>query len=108
VNTTDVATPLGAIASERPDAIALFERLGLDDSSGGSRTLEQACAQRGLDAVTVGVVNASRPPSDLTLQRSQTCATPGPSHWVDEEHLPVHMLTHPQISRRRGGRVSTA
>src|SRR5919112_1762420 len=50
------ATTLGDLVLDRPAAAALFERLGLDYCCGGRRTLEEACAQRGLDAKTVTVL----------------------------------------------------
>jgi regulator of cell morphogenesis and NO signaling len=56
VPATDRATTLGELVAEQPAAAELFERLGLDYCCGGRRTLEQACAQRGVDAATVAVL----------------------------------------------------
>jgi regulator of cell morphogenesis and NO signaling len=50
---TDTSVTLGELVRRRPATAALFERLGLDYCCGGRRTLEEACTQRGLDAVTV-------------------------------------------------------
>jgi regulator of cell morphogenesis and NO signaling len=55
----DPGATLGELVLAHPAAATLFERLGLDYCCGGRRTLEQACAQRGLDADTVGVLVAS-------------------------------------------------
>lgn len=44
---------LGDLALDFPDAVRLFELLGLDYCCGGRRSLDEACAQRGLDAATV-------------------------------------------------------
>jgi regulator of cell morphogenesis and NO signaling len=53
---TDHAPTLGELVLRRPRAAALFERLGLDYCCGGARTLEEACAARGLDPATVSVL----------------------------------------------------
>lgn len=47
------STSLGALVAERPARIRLFERLRLDYCCGGSQTLADACAARGLDPDTV-------------------------------------------------------
>jgi regulator of cell morphogenesis and NO signaling len=47
---------LGDLVLDQPAAAALFERLGLDYCCGGGRTLEDACAERSLDAGTVAVL----------------------------------------------------
>jgi regulator of cell morphogenesis and NO signaling len=44
---------LADLALQRPAAIPLLERLGLDYCCGGQRTFEEACSPRGLDARTV-------------------------------------------------------
>ena len=56
MNVTDPAAALGELVLNRPAAAALFERLRLDYCCGGGRSLEEACAQRGLDARTVAVL----------------------------------------------------
>jgi regulator of cell morphogenesis and NO signaling len=56
VPAADHAPSLGQLVLDQPAAAALFERLGLDYCCGGSRTLEQACGQHGLDARTVGLL----------------------------------------------------
>ena len=43
------STPLAEIATHRPDLMQELERLGLDDCSGGKRSLAVACDERGLD-----------------------------------------------------------
>ncbi len=47
------STSLGELVAERPSAAPLLERLQLDYCCGGTRSIEEACAQRGLDAPTV-------------------------------------------------------
>ena len=53
---TDHTSTLGDIVLEQPRAAALFERLGLDYCCGGRLTLEEACGQRGLHAMTVATL----------------------------------------------------
>jgi regulator of cell morphogenesis and NO signaling len=52
----DHTSTLGDIVLEQPRAAALFERLGLDYCCGGRVTLEEACRQRGLHAMTVATL----------------------------------------------------
>lgn len=66
------ATPemtLGALAAERPERAQLFERLRLDYCCGGSQTLAEACAQRGLELHAVlaalSALNATAPTDDV-------------------------------------------
>jgi regulator of cell morphogenesis and NO signaling len=56
VPTIDHTSALGDIVLQQPRAAALFERLSLDYCCGGHVTLEQACRQRGLDAMTVATL----------------------------------------------------
>ena len=56
MSVSDHTSTLGELVLAQPSAAALFERLGLDYCCGGGRTLEQACAQHGLDARTVSVL----------------------------------------------------
>lgn len=49
----DTSATLGALATERPLRIRLFERLRLDYCCGGSTRLDDACEQRGLDLDSV-------------------------------------------------------
>lgn len=44
---------IGSIAVATPESISVFTRHGLDFCCGGGRTLEQACAARGLDAEAI-------------------------------------------------------
>jgi regulator of cell morphogenesis and NO signaling len=53
------STSLAELVSERPERIELFERLHLDYCCGGSQTLAEACAARGLDARTVAQLLAA-------------------------------------------------
>lgn len=53
---TDHTSTLGGIVLEQPRAAALFERFGLDYCCGGRLTLEEACGQRGLHALTVATL----------------------------------------------------
>lgn len=50
------AETLGDLVAATPGASALFELLGVDYCCGGSRTLDDACKQHGLDAGTVETV----------------------------------------------------
>ena len=49
----DPAGTLGELIAERPELAPLFERLRLDYCCGGSRTLAEACRERGLEIDTV-------------------------------------------------------
>lgn len=49
----ETTTSLAELAAERPSRAQLFERLRLDYCCGGSQSLADACAARGLDAGTV-------------------------------------------------------
>ena len=49
----DPASTLGELVAERPELAPLFERLRLDYCCGGSRTLAEACRERGLEIDTV-------------------------------------------------------
>jgi regulator of cell morphogenesis and NO signaling len=51
-----VTATLGEMVRDQPAAAGLFERLGLDYCCGGRRTLQDACADRGLDAGTVATL----------------------------------------------------
>lgn len=49
----DVQRTLAELVTNRPARAAVFERLGLDYSCHGGRPLCDACAEAGLDPVTV-------------------------------------------------------
>lgn len=57
--TIDPATSLAELVRERPARARVLERLGLDYCCGGRRSLDDACAERGLDAATVAVFLAT-------------------------------------------------
>jgi regulator of cell morphogenesis and NO signaling len=44
---------IGALAVSMPESISVFARYGLDFCCGGGRTLEHACAAKGLDAEAI-------------------------------------------------------
>jgi regulator of cell morphogenesis and NO signaling len=71
----DPTTTLGELVLDDPARAELFERLGIDYCCRGSRTLEEACAQQGLDAPTVAAVLDANPP-----------ATRGGGHEFDAAH----------------------
>jgi len=50
------AATLGSIVAERPAAAAILEGIGLDYCCGGTKTLAEACGERGLDPETVAAV----------------------------------------------------
>ncbi len=52
----DPTSTLGALVTQRPGRIALFERLRLDYCCGGGQTLAEASTRRGLDVHTVCAV----------------------------------------------------
>lgn len=53
MSTIDPNTTLGELVNEQPARMSLLERLRLDYCCGGSQTLAEACARRGLDQDTV-------------------------------------------------------
>ncbi len=84
----DLEQSLGELVAERPSAMRVLERLGLDYCCGGRRSLAQACAERGLDPATVAVFLERE--SDLVAVESRDW-TSEPladlcAHIVDEHH----------------------
>jgi regulator of cell morphogenesis and NO signaling len=69
----ETTASLAELAAERPARARIFERLRLDYCCGGSQTLADACADRGLDAATVGeMLDALEPdgtPADPVEER---------------------------------------
>ena len=49
MNKLEIQTTVGQMVVERPQRSRVFDRLHIDYCCGGKRTLEQACARRGLD-----------------------------------------------------------
>jgi regulator of cell morphogenesis and NO signaling len=47
--TLNIHTPVGQLAAERPEALPILERLGLDYCCGGDRTIDEACRQAKVD-----------------------------------------------------------
>ncbi len=64
----DPGASLGLLVAQQPARAELFERLRLDYCCGGSQTLDQACARRGLDAETVGQMLEALEDSSLDRQ----------------------------------------
>lgn len=60
MSAVDPGDLVGDLVVRDPGAATLFEQLGIDYCCGGRRTLAEACAQRGLDAVTVAAVLEGR------------------------------------------------
>jgi regulator of cell morphogenesis and NO signaling len=55
------AKRIADVVAEQPDAIEVFERLGVDYCCGGDRTLDAACREKGLDVGSVvGQLQAGR------------------------------------------------
>lgn len=70
----DTSTSLGALVAERPGRARFFERLHLDYCCGGSDSLAEACARRGLDADTV---------AELLAALDESPARPDPAEELD-------------------------
>jgi regulator of cell morphogenesis and NO signaling len=90
----DDRSTLGELVLKRPAAAALFDRLRLDYCCGGQRTLEQACARRGLDARTVATLLdalTDEPPGIELEAHDVTGATVGElcDHIVARHHDPL-------------------
>ena len=50
MNELEVQTTVGQLVVDRPQRSRVFDRLHIDYCCGGKRTVEEACAKRGLDA----------------------------------------------------------
>jgi regulator of cell morphogenesis and NO signaling len=90
----DDRSTLSELVIKRPPAAALFERLRLDYSCGGQRTLAQACRRRGLDARTVATLleALTDEPPDVELDMHDVAgATVGDlcDHLVARHHDPL-------------------
>lgn len=71
----DPSATLGSLAAEYPASIPIFERFDLDYCCGGGRTLQCACAERGLDArIVLDAIFASEP-KPAASERNWTRAT---------------------------------
>ncbi len=53
MNELEIQTTVGQMVVERPQRSRVFDRLHIDYCCGGKRTLEEACAKRGLDLEAV-------------------------------------------------------
>ncbi len=53
MNELEIQTTVGQLVVERPQRSRVFDRLHIDYCCGGKRTLEEACAKRGLDLKAV-------------------------------------------------------
>jgi regulator of cell morphogenesis and NO signaling len=53
MNKLEIQTTVGQMVVERPQRSRVFDRLHIDYCCGGKRTLEEACAKRGLDLKAV-------------------------------------------------------
>lgn len=74
----DINRTLGDLVAENPDRAAVMEAWGLDFCCGGSRTLDQACREAGLDAATVARLLANAPASAKGAGGSRGSAEPDP------------------------------
>jgi regulator of cell morphogenesis and NO signaling len=95
VNVIDPSVPLGTIVTEHPILARHLERLGLDYCCGGRRTLGDACAERGLDAVAVG--------RDLGAEAEGAApadwASMAPTELVDHIEATHHAYLHYELPR---------
>lgn len=53
MNTLDTHTTVGELVADRPSRSRVFEKLGIDYCCGGRKSLQEACAAKGIDAATV-------------------------------------------------------
>lgn len=89
MNATNTEKTVRDFAVEIPGATRLFERIGIDYCCGGKRPLDEACAERGLDAAEVlasleglGRGAAARP-DDPTTRSLAALA----DHIVEKHHI---------------------
>ncbi len=96
--TIDLTRTLGEIATEVPGATRVLEKLGLDYCCGGGRTLEAACAKKGLDAGEV----------QRALEQEASRGTEPAVDWTGRslQALVQHILdTHHVYTREQLGHV---
>ncbi|HSP73953.1 MAG TPA: iron-sulfur cluster repair di-iron protein [Gaiellaceae bacterium] len=114
MTTIDPQTSLGDLVLDEPGRAELFERLGFDYCCGGSRTLAEACAQRGLDVETVAAVldvhRAAGPPAEHAHDWRRATTADLCDHIVQAHHdrlrreLPVLSETLATVARVHGPR----
>jgi regulator of cell morphogenesis and NO signaling len=69
-STPDSYPTLGQLVAERPARSKVFEKLGIDFCCGGKRTLDAACAEKGLDPHTVLLILQAFEGPDATAPSS--------------------------------------
>ncbi|MEO7718338.1 MAG: iron-sulfur cluster repair di-iron protein [Capsulimonas sp.] len=76
MNTISLETSVGQLVAERPARSRVFEHLGIDYCCGGRRSLDKACAEKGLDTKTVlEELTAVDAEADDTAERDWTAAS---------------------------------
>lgn len=85
---------LAAIVDANPDATRILERHQLDYCCGGQRTLEQACADQGLDPAAVRAELDAAPPVD-----AGAWTTMDPTTLVDHLEATHHRYLHDELPR---------
>jgi regulator of cell morphogenesis and NO signaling len=84
----DLDLSLAELVLERPAAVRVLQRLGLDYCCGGRRSLREACAERELDPGTVAVF-LERDVDPVAVEPRDWRSAPLPdlcAHIVDEHH----------------------
>jgi regulator of cell morphogenesis and NO signaling len=87
-------TTLAAIVDANPDTARILERHHLDYCCGGQRTLEIACAERGLDPSTVRAELDATP-----IAADSEWTTMGPVELVDHVEATHHRYLHDELPR---------
>lgn len=89
----DVRMTLGDLVTQRPTAVAVLARRGLDFCCGGRRTLADACFERGIDpdSVLAEVAAVQRP------EESEPWATMRPAELADHIESTHHAYLHAQL-----------
>jgi regulator of cell morphogenesis and NO signaling len=94
----DSATPVGQLAAEHPTTVRVLQKLGIDFCCGGSRSLGEACAAKGVDL------------ADVLARLEEAAQTPTTDdvagHERDPRELIKHILgTHHEFTREELSRL---
>jgi regulator of cell morphogenesis and NO signaling len=96
----ELSHTVGSLVAANPNLARTFEKLGIDYCCGGKKTLEQACADKGLDAHTVmRLIEADQqPPSAEAVDAASMSLTELADH-IQQTH---HAWLRTELPRLQG------
>ncbi len=108
MNTNPLTRTIGELVVENPGRARVFEAAGLDYCCGGKRTLESACAERGLDAERIAEQLAES--DEASPGVTDDCATKSLTELADHIEASHHAYLREELPRleRLAGKVSKA